>query len=90
MQDIVSIAEYMHYIRVRTTITLDDDVAAIAVQYARSRDLSLSKAIAELILRGTRKSARIKYVDGLPVFDLPKRRRSTTSEHVKALENDER
>ena len=69
----------------RTTITLDDDAAAIAAQYAESRDISLSKAIAELIVRGT----RIKYVDGLPVFDLPKTKQPITSQHVKALEAEE-
>ena len=73
----------------RTTVTLDDDVAEIAAQYAQSRDLSLSKAIAELIVRGTRKAPRIKYVDGLPVFDLPKTRQPITSEQVKALEADQ-
>jgi hypothetical protein len=73
----------------RTTLTLDDDIAAIATQYARSRDLSLSKAIAELILRGTRRSSRIKYVAGLPVFDLPKSKPAITTRHVKTLEMDE-
>jgi hypothetical protein len=73
----------------RTTVTLDDDVAAIAAQYAESRDLSLSKAIAELIVRGTRRSARIKCVDGLPVFDLPKAKQPITGEQVKALEAEE-
>lgn len=73
----------------RTTVTLNDDVAAIAAQYAESRDLSLSKAIAELIVRGTRKAPRIKYVDGLPVFDLPESRHPITSQQVKALEAEE-
>jgi hypothetical protein len=70
----------------RTTITLDDDVAAIAMRYAQSRELSLSEAISELIVRATQKRPRIKYVDGLPVFDLPKPRRSITSQQVKAFE----
>src|ERR1035438_8293191 len=69
---LASISSNKHNIDMRTTVTLNDDVAVIATQYAESRDLSLSKAIAELIVRGTRRSARIKYVDGLPVFDLPK------------------
>ncbi len=73
----------------RTTITLDDDVAAIAAQYAESRDLSLSKAIAELIKRGTRRKSRIKFVDGLPVFDLPKAKSPLTTQQVKALELEE-
>lgn len=74
----------------RTTITLDDEASAIAAQYAESRDLSLSKAIAELIVRGTRKVPRIKYVDGLPVFDLPKSKPPISTAHVKALEAEER
>jgi len=74
----------------RTTITIDDDVAGIAVQYAKSRDLSLSKAIGELILRGARKTARIKFVDGLPVFDLPREKQPITTERVKAFEAEER
>jgi hypothetical protein len=74
----------------RTTITIDDDIAAVATQYAQSRELTLSRAIAELIVRATRKASRIKYVDGLPVFDLPKPRQRITSEHVKALETEER
>ena len=78
-----------HNIDMRTTVTLNDDIATIAAQYAESRDLSLSKAIAELIVRGTRRSARIKYVDGLPVFDLPKSKPPITSERVKALEIEE-
>lgn len=57
----------------RMTVTLNDDVAAVAIKYAESRGLSLSKAIAELIVQGTRRSARIKFVEGLPVFDLPGR-----------------
>ncbi len=70
----------------RTTITLDDDTAALAAQYARSREVSFSKAIAELIVRGTRKSSRIKYERGLPVFDLPKSERAITTAHVRSLE----
>ncbi len=74
----------------RTTITLDDDIADVATQYAKSRDLSLSKAIGELILRGTRKTARIKFVDGLPVFNLPREKQPITTERVKAFEAEER
>jgi hypothetical protein len=73
----------------RTTINLDEEAAAIAAEYAKSRDLTLGKAIGELILRGTRKASRIKYVDGLPVFDLPKEKQPITTERVKALEAEE-
>lgn len=79
----------MYNLQMRTTVTLDDETAAIAAQYARSRDVSLSKAIAELIVRGTRRSPRIKYEGELPVFDLPKSTRTITTAHVKSLESDE-
>lgn len=72
----------------RTTITLDDETAEIATQYARGRGVSLSKAITELIQRGTRTRPRIKYVDGWPVLDLPKRKEPLTTERVKELENE--
>jgi hypothetical protein len=70
-------------------ITLDDDAAAIAAQYAQAREITLSKAISELIRRGTRKSARIKSVDGLPVFDLPKSKRRITTRQVKVFESED-
>lgn len=58
----------------------------MAKRYAESRGLSLGEAIAQLILRGAQRSVRIKHVDGLPVFDLPRSKHPITSEQVKALE----
>ena len=69
---------------------MDDEAAAIAAQYAESRNLTLSKAVSELIVRATRRKPRIKYVDGLPVFDLPRGEKKITTEHVRALEVEER
>ncbi len=73
----------------RTTISLDDEAATIAAQYAKGRDLTLGKAISELIVRATRKGRRIKYVDGIPVFDLGPSEEPITAEQVKALEAEE-
>jgi hypothetical protein len=70
----------------RTTITLDDEAEDIARQYAESRNLSLSKAIGELIVRSVRRQPRIKYVNGRPVFDLPKTKHKITTEWVKKFE----
>lgn len=73
----------------RTTINLEDEAAEIAALYARSRDVSLSRAVSELIVRGTRRKPRIKYVDGIPVFDLGADEEPITTEQVKALEAEE-
>jgi len=50
--------------------------------------VSLSKAISELIQRGTRTGPRIKYVDGWPMLDLPKPKRLLTTARVKQLEDE--
>lgn len=76
----------VYNVGMRTTITMDEETAKIATQYARASGLSLSKAISELIQRGTRTRPRIKYVDGWPVLDLPKRKEPLTTERVKQLE----
>lgn len=73
----------------RTTITMDEETAVIATQYARANGLSLSKAISELIQRATRPEARIKYVNGWPVLDLPKRGKPLTTERVRELEDED-
>jgi hypothetical protein len=72
----------------RTTITMDDETAEIATQFARANGLSLSKAISELIQRATRPKARIKYVNGFPMLDLPKPKKLLTTERVKELEEE--
>jgi hypothetical protein len=68
---------------------MDEETAKVAAQYARSRGVSLSKAISELIQRGVRPRARIKYVNGWPVLDLPKRKVPLTTERVRELEDEE-
>jgi hypothetical protein len=72
----------------RTTLTLDDEAADIAAHYAESRNVTLGRAVSELIVRGARRAPRIKYVDGLPVLDVPPGKKRITSEHVRALEQE--
>ena len=49
----------------------------------------LSKASSKFVQRGTRSRARIKYVNGFPVFDLPKPKQLLTTQRVKEIEADE-
>ena len=85
----ITFDEVVYNVGMRTTITMDEDTAKIATQYARSRGVSLSKAISELIQRGTRTRARIKYVNGFPLLDLPRPKKPVTTEWVKTLEDEE-
>jgi len=70
----------------RTTLTLDDDVAELAKQYAKSRSIGLGKAVSELVRRGTRRKLATRVVNGLTVFDLPPDSPPVTTELVKRLE----
>jgi hypothetical protein len=72
----------------RTTITMDEETAEMATQFARANGLSLSKAISELIHRAASSRTRIKYVDGFPMLDLPKPKEPLTIERVKELEEE--
>jgi hypothetical protein len=77
------------FIHMRTTVTLSDEAAELVKAYAESAGVSLSRSVSDLIERGSRRKARIKLVNGIPVFDIPGGRRVTTAE-AKRLEVDER
>jgi hypothetical protein len=70
----------------RIRIALDDEAANIVEQYAKAREMSLSRAISELILQSVRTKPRIKYVNGRPVFDLPPTKKRITTARVRKLE----
>lgn len=77
--------------RMRTTITLDDETHEYAAYYARSRGLSLSAAIGELIRKAQTGPAPKPEIQigpaGLPMF--PPTGRTITAEMVKKLEEEE-
>ena len=69
----------------RTTVKLEDEASEIVQLYADSRDISVSKAISELVVEAVRPKMRIKYVDGIPVFDIPQGRTITDEEILAAV-----
>lgn len=69
----------------RTTLSLDDDILESVKTFAESRDLSLGKAVSELVRRGLRAPMRTKIVNGFHVVDLPEDSPIVTDEHVRKL-----
>ena len=53
----ITLQVVVYTVDMRTTITMDEETAKVAAQYARSRGVSLSKAISELVQRGLRPRA---------------------------------
>lgn len=72
----------------RTTISLDDDVAQEIKTYAKSRDVSIGKAVSDLVRRGLRAPLRTRIVNGFHVVELPPDSPAITSEDVKRLQDE--
>jgi hypothetical protein len=72
----------------RTTVSLDDDVAGLVRQYAESRSLRFGKALSELCRRAFSLSRPTRTVNGLLVFDLPADSAKVTSKRVRQLDSE--
>ena len=77
--------------RMRTTITLDDDVHEYATYYANSKGITLSAAMNELVRKAENPPEREPLIvfsaDGFPMF--PPSEGTVTAEMVKAIEEEE-
>jgi CTP:molybdopterin cytidylyltransferase MocA len=80
----------LHRPRVRTTLTLDEDVYEAAARQAASRRLSLGKVVSDLMRKGMQAPARVREQDGVVIFDLPADSPEVTMETVKRLESETR
>ena len=72
----------------RTTLTLDDDVAELVARQAKARGLSLGKAVSELVRRGLNAPTPSTNEHGLVVFRLPADSPTVTTDDVRRLETD--
>jgi len=72
----------------RTTLAIDDDLLTPVKAYAATRDISIGKAVSELVRRGLHAPLRTRVVNGFHVVDLPEDSPPVTTEHVRELEAD--
>ena len=70
----------------RTTLTLDDDVAELAARHAKARGLSLGKTVSDLVRRGLTAPTPSVTRDGLVVFQLPADSPRVTTDDVRRIE----
>ena len=82
----------VHYVHMRTSVTLDDDVYQLASLYAAGRGITLGAAIGELVRKCSpaqfASSPQLKTApNGLLLF--PARGRVITPEMVKEAQEDE-
>ena len=70
----------------RTTLTLDDDVAELAARQAKARGLSFGKAVSDLIRRGLNAPTPSAEKNGLVVFRLPSDSPKVTTDDVRRIE----
>jgi len=69
----------------RTTLSLDEDIVEPVKSFAESRNLSLGKAVSELVRQGLNAPLRTKIENGFVVVDLPPDSPVVTDEHVRKL-----
>ncbi|MCC7374302.1 MAG: hypothetical protein IT581_06585 [Verrucomicrobiales bacterium] len=72
----------------RTTLTLDDDIAELAARQAKARGLSLGKTVSDLVRRGLNASTPFTDKDGLVVFQLPKDSPQVSMDDVRRIETE--
>ena len=77
-----------HHIRMRTTLTLDDDIMEEAAKRAEALKISLGKAVSDLARRGLQAAPPVHDRNGLIVFDPPKGSPKITAKKVKAALTD--
>jgi hypothetical protein len=78
-----------HHLNImRTTLTLDDDIIESVKTFAESRDLSLGRAVSELVRRGLRAPMRFSLKNGVPVVELPPDSPVVTEDDVRRLRDD--
>lgn len=72
----------------RTTIAIDDDLIPQLRSYAEQRDLSVAKAVSELVRKGLAAPLRTREVHRFHVAVLPPDSPRVTSGHVRSLEDE--
>jgi Arc/MetJ family transcription regulator len=72
----------------RTTLSLDDDVVQQIKTYAKNRDVSIGKAVSDLVRRGLRAPLRTRIVNGFHIVELPPDSPTVTSQDVKRLQDE--
>ena len=71
----------------RTTLNLDDDILELATRRARSRGVSLGRAVSELARRGLEEATPFAESGGVVAFRLPPGSPKVTAEDVHRVEN---
>ena len=75
-----------HRVTMRTTLTLDDDIADLAGRQAKARGLSLGKTVSNLVRRGLNAPTPSQGKGGLLVFQLPADSPKVTTADVRRIE----
>jgi len=69
----------------RTTLSLDDDLIPQVKTYAESRDITVGKAVSELVRRGLHAPIQTRVMNGFHVIELPPGSPPVTIEHIRKL-----
>ncbi len=87
-QDFDAVGCRCYDLAMRTTLTIDDDVLAVARAFAERKGISVGRAVSELARRGYENTAADRGREAGAVFDVPADAKTITTEDVyRALED---
>jgi hypothetical protein len=72
----------------RTTLSIDDDLVPQLKTYAEGRDISVGKAVSELVRRGLNAPIQTRIVNGFHVVELPPNSPTISTGHVRKIEEE--
>jgi len=72
----------------RTTLSLDDDLLPLVKTYAETREISIGRAVSELVRRGLGAPLRTRVVNGFHVVELPEGTPPVSMEHISKIEEE--
>ncbi len=82
------VLQITHHQRMRTTLTIDDDLLEIVSRQAKLRGVSLGKTVSDLVRRGLSASTPTRNENGLTVFRLPADSPQVTTAAVRRIESE--
>lgn len=84
------IPAWLHSVAMRTTLTIDDDLLAVARSLAQARAVGIGRAVSDLMRRGLDATPRLgkRQKSGFPVFNVPPNAHPVTLGDVKGLEDE--
>jgi hypothetical protein len=85
----VTAVDFINWHQMRTTLQIEDEALEIVRDYAQARNISLGRAVSELVCVGHKHLPKLKAKNGWVVHELPAGSPLLTQERLDQIKNQE-